>query len=545
MLPVSILPVAGILLGFGGIVVENQNLLPFLQMMKSSGEAIFFCLPLIFAIGVTLGLTENEGASAIAAVVGFVAFQGTMVVMGFLPQETGVMGGILVGYLTARLFNRFYRIELPAYLGFFNGRRFVPIVSAIAMIGLGLFVSLIWPGVKVGLHHFSSFVTTQHPALAGFIYGSVERALLPFGLHHIWNVPFFFQAGDFITATGELVHGEIPRFFYRDPSAGILGGGFLFKMWGLPAAALAMWQTAKPEQKVRIGGIMTSAALASFLTGITEPIEFSFLFLAPVLYGVHALLAGLCFPILTLLEVKLGFTFSQGAIDYGLFYFLDSKPWMVLILGPATAVLYYWTFKIVILKFNLKTPGREDTADSAIAGIDLPEKLLAAMGGKENLQSLDACISRLRIQLKDPEKARTDEFKRLGASGVLAVGNNLQVVFGPRSESLKNQIQDLLGSANSASKSAAVSSKPSPPTAESSLASSLPAPLLAALGGSANISECQWIAGTRLRVSVKDPASIDNSALKKEGVLALVKITDLNYHLIFAPQSSLIKKEKA
>src|SRR5215203_3187147 len=307
MLPVSVLPVAGILLGVGS---ANFSWLPEVvsQIMAASGNAIFANLPLLFAIGVAIGLTNNDGVAALAGTVGFVVFLAAMgvcaklrgiattTIMGIPSIETGVFGGIIVGLIAAAAFNRFYRIQLPSYLGFFAGKRSVPIITAFAAIALGAVLSLLWPPIGGAIDRFSHWAVHGRPALAFTIYGVVERALIPFGLHHVWNVPFFFQAGEYTNpVTGALVHGEVARFIAGDPTAGNMTGGYLFKMWGLPAAAFAMWHAARPEHRKATGGIMISAALTAFLTGITEPIEFAFLFVAPMLYVVHALLAGIAY----------------------------------------------------------------------------------------------------------------------------------------------------------------------------------------------------------------------------------------------------------
>ena len=305
MLPVSVLPVAGILLGVGS---ANFSWLPEIvsQIMAASGNAIFANLPLLFAIGVAIGLTDNDGVAALAGTVGFVVFLAAMgvcaklrgiettAIMGIQSIETGVFGGIIVGLIAAAAFNRFYRIQLPSYLGFFAGKRSVPIITAFAVIAAGVLLSFIWPPIGAAIKAFSNWAVHERPALAFTIYGIVERALIPFGLHHVWNVPFFFEAGDYTDpATGNVVHGEIARFISGDPTAGNMTGGYLFKMWGLPAAAFAIWHAARKENRAKVGGIMVSAALTAFLTGITEPIEFAFLFVAPLLYAIHALLAGL------------------------------------------------------------------------------------------------------------------------------------------------------------------------------------------------------------------------------------------------------------
>ena len=328
MLPVSVLPVAGILLGVGS---AHFSWLPepISNVMATSGSAIFGALPVLFAVGVAIGLTENDGVSALAGMVGYVVFLAAMgtfaallgietkVLMGIPSIETGVFGGILVGLIAAAVFNRFYRLQLPSYLGFFAGKRSVPIITAFAAIALAAVLSLLWPPIGAAIDRFSHWAVHGRPALAFTIYGVVERSLIPFGLHHVWNVPFFFQAGAFTDpVTGKVVHGEIARFIAGDPTAGHMTGGYLFKMWGLPAAAIAMWRAARPEHRQATFGIMVSAALTAFLTGITEPIEFAFMFVAPVLYAIHAVLAGLAYFVCVALDIRHGFTFSHGLIDY-------------------------------------------------------------------------------------------------------------------------------------------------------------------------------------------------------------------------------------
>lgn len=567
MLPVSVLPVAGILLGIGASFDEAKewatalgmanpesvgidalphwvpHIMVVMKMMGDSGGAIFGNLPMIFAIGVALGLANNDGVSALAAVVGYLVLTATMGVMaavrglqppfvkqiiGITSIDTGVFGGILIGGIAAWLFNRYYRISLPPYLGFFAGKRFVPIVTAFAAIALGMVLSFAWPPVQTVLLVFSEWAVKGNPTLAVFLYGIVERALLPFGLHHIWNVPFFTVIGEYTTATGKVVHGDMTRFFEGDPTAGILGGGFLFKMWGLPAAAIAMWHAAKPERRVEVGGIMVSAALTSFLTGITEPIEFAFLFVAPVLYAIHALMAGIAFVVMYEAGGLLGYTFSQGFIDYALYFFKDTKPWLVLLLGPLYFLLYYVVFRFVIVKLNLKTPGREpedSAAGGGLASVDaggLPAQVVIALGGRENISALDACITRLRVGLHDVSKADPARLKALGAAGVMQVGNGLQAIFGTLSENLKSDIEEYLRSTGSDAP---------PPTAAPAAAPAAPAPvavtpeaqaraaaLLPALGGAGNLREISAAALTRVRVTVADPARVDEAALDALGV---------------------------
>ncbi|AWK88457.1 PTS glucose transporter subunit IIBC [Azospirillum thermophilum] len=481
MLPVAVLPVAGLLLGIGA---ADFGWMPELMssLMKHSGDVIFGNLPLIFAIGVALGFTENDGVAAIAAAIGYMVMLATLgvmagvwgltpkVIMGIPSMETGVFGGILAGALAAFMFNRYYKIALPAYLGFFAGKRFVPIITGLSAILLGAALSVVWPPVQSGIDVFSHWAAESDPRLAATVYGFVERLLIPFGLHHIWNVPFFFEIGSFTDAAGKVVHGDINRFFAGDRTAGILAGAFLFKMFGLPAAAIAIWHEARPEQRVKVGGMMLSAALASFLTGITEPIEFSFLFVAPVLYLIHAVLAATTQFLANTLDMHMGFTFSQGGIDFVLFNALGvnaQRWWLVLILGPIYAGIYYTVFRAAIRMFDLKTPGREveaaETAALAVSGDEAGGRagdLVRAFGGRANIASLDACITRLRVAVRDPKQVDQAKLKAMGAAGVLVVGSGIQAIFGPLSENLKTEMQEYLkataGSADGTRSQAAV-----------------------------------------------------------------------------------------
>ena len=544
MLPVAVLPVAGLLLGIGSGLLNAEiawipPLIP--QVMSQSGNVIFDNLPLIFAIGTTLGLTGNDGVAALAAVVGFLVLQAAMGVMadvlwyhvsveretlGVLAQaldydvsfarkivstnagiktiQTGVFGGMFVGIVAAVIYKRFYKISLPPYLGFFAGKRSVPIITALAAIVLGVLLSFVWPPIQEKINAFSMWAAYSSPVVAGTTYGFVERLLLPFGLHHIWNVPFFFEIGQYVNKAGELVTGDIPRFFAGDATAGILGGGFLIKMFGLPAAALAIFHTAKPENRLKVGGIMASGALTAFLTGITEPLEFTFLFVAPMLYFIHAVMVGSAFAVINLAGAHIGYTFSQGAIDYMLFYALDTKPWIVFVLGPVYAALYYVVFRFFITAFDMKTPGREDetaAADGAAepAGGGMAEKLVAAFGGKANIETLDACITRLRLAVKDASKVSDDALKQLGASGVMRIGNNVQAVFGTASENLKTDMEEYLRSGGSVRDSA-------------------PAAVVSALGGSDNVAAAQRLNDGDWRFKLKNAAFADEEKLRAAGV---------------------------
>ncbi|HSJ59985.1 MAG TPA: PTS glucose transporter subunit IIBC [Jiangellaceae bacterium] len=565
MLPVAILPVAGILLGVGGAllggaelaVIEFPTPLRILfQIMQASGQPIFDNLALLFAIGVALGLTGNDGVSALSATVGFMVMLGTMSVvageigletmpiMGIDTINTGVFGGIIVGIVAGLLFNRFYRIQLPPYLGFFAGKRFVPIITAFAAIGIGVILSFIWPPIGAVIDRFSEWASEGQPAIAVFIYGLVERLLLPFGLHHIWNAPFFFEMGSFTTPDGQVVTGELTRFFAGDPAAGRLGGGFLFKMFGLPAAAMAIWHTAKPENKARTGSIMISAALTSFLTGITEPLEFSFMFVAPVLYVVHAVLAGLAFPIMYLAGGLLGYTFSHGFIDYVLFLPLHTRPWLVFVIGPIYAVVYYILFRTLIMMFDLKTPGREreevsrDERREDVA-TSFAQQLVLAFGGKSNIKDLDACITRLRVGVDDIGKARQDKLKALGAAGVLVMGNNMQAIFGTRSENLKTDMEEYLATAGPEAELTEASvrdveyePKEIKPKLRDPEAPQKARDFIAGLGGGGNITKVEECAETRLRVIVADEVEIDEAALHSAGVAAVLRLGDGMLHLL-------------
>lgn len=562
MLPVAVLPVAGLLLGLGATDFHGYVPAIVLALMKNSGDVIFANLPLIFAIGVALGFTENDGVSGIAATIGYLVMTATLgviakaegiepdTIMGIPSIQTGVFGGILAGGLAAWMFNRYYKIALPAYLGFFAGKRFVPIVTAIGAIVLGAILSVVWPPIGGGIKAFSQWAAVSDPRTAATIYGFVERLLIPFGLHHIWNVPFFFEMGSYLDpTTGKTVHGDINRFFAGDGTAGIFAGAFLFKMFGLPAAAIAIWHCAKPEKKAVVAGIMISAALTSFLTGITEPIEFAFLFVAPVLYLIHACLAATTQFLANTLGMHMGFTFSQGAIDFLMFNLIGNKAthaWYVFFLGPIYAVIYYGVFRFVITRFDLKTPGREDdtveaiTASAAGAG-GRSRDLVLAFGGRSNITSLDACITRLRISVNDPTLVDEGKLKALGAAGVMRVGNGVQAIFGPLSENMKTDMQEYLKTAGSDAELAPGGTPVAEGAAPAAAAACAYSPtqqkaraekICAALGGAANIKKLEALAATRLRVVLSDASRLDATALKSAGVPATQPLTNGELDLI-------------
>lgn len=574
MLPVSVLPVAGILLGIGGADWSHLGQVPatiafILAVMKASGDVIFGNLPLIFAIGVALGFTKNDGVSALAATVGYFVLTAAMNVMGPVIAasiyhidvsdaaavaklvNTGVLGGIIAGGVAAAMFNRYYRIELPQYLGFFSGKRFVPIVTALVAIAMAAVLTVIWPPVGNAIATFSNWAAYQNPALAFAIYGVVERSLIPFGLHHIWNVPFFFEAGQYIApGSGEVVRGEIQRYLAGDPTAGNMAGGYMFKMWGLPAAAIAIWHSARPENRVKIGGIMISAALTSFLTGITEPIEFAFLFVAPLLYAVHALLAGSAYALCILLGMKHGMTFSHGAIDFFLFGHLSTNFWMFFVLGPIYAALYYTVFRTLIRAFNLKTPGRDveaaasgEVALGTTAGGDQgqAQQMLQAFGGSANIASLDSCITRLRIEVHDVSKVDQLRIKALGATGVVVVGNGVQAIVGTIAENLRTVMEEVVAQGGGhlpAPGVAAEVAASSVALASSSTLDEQADRLLKALGGTALVARCEAVADNRLRLELNGPLATDEQVLAALGVLKLLTINEQVVHLLLADNSA-------
>lgn len=483
MLPVALLPAAGILLAFGTSFAQDSfvDAVPLfgaewiqliLHVMAEAGGVVFANLPLLFAVGVAIGLAGGDGVAGLAAIIGYLIMNVTMsafggittemtsdpayaLVLGIPTLQTGVFGGIIVGILAAYMYNKFFKIELPQFLGFFAGKRFVPIVTAFSALFLGLAMFLLWPFAQNGLNALSHFMLETNRTLAAFVFGVIERSLIPFGLHHIFYSPFWFEFGSYTNAAGEIVRGDQTIFFeqLRDGvefTAGtFMTGKFPFMMFGLPAAALAIYHCARPEKKKIVGGIMASAALTSFLTGITEPLEFSFLFVAPLLFGIHAVFAGLSFMTMHLLDVKIGMTFSGGLIDFLLFGVLPNRTeWFwVIVVGLVFSVIYYFGFRFAIQKFNLMTPGREDDAADDEDGeeiSDLPYEILGAMGGKENITHLDACITRLRVSVEDKGNVDKGRLKKLGASGVMEVGNNIQAIFGPVSDSLRGQMQDII-----------------------------------------------------------------------------------------------------
>ncbi|OIS37259.1 PTS system glucose-specific transporter subunit IICBA [Staphylococcus cohnii] len=484
MLPVAILPAAGLLLAFGTVLQGEvlQSYLPFIkadgfqhvaQMMEGAGVVIFDNLPMIFALGVAIGLAGGDGVAAIAAFVGFMIMNKTMGaflgitadnvsdatsgyanVLGIPTLQTGVFGGIIIGALAAWCYNKFYNISLPSYLGFFAGKRFVPIMMATCSFILAFPMAWIWPTIQYGLNAFSEGLLESNTGIAVFLFGFIKRLLIPFGLHHIFHAPFWFEFGSFKNAAGQIIHGD-QRIFIAQITENVpltagkfMGGEFPVMMFGLPAAALAIYHSAKKENRKVVGGLMLSGALTSFLTGITEPLEFSFLFVAPLLFFIHAVLDGIGFLIMYILNVHLGYTFSGGFIDFLLLNILPNKTawWLVIPVGLVYAVLYYFIFRFIIKKLNYKTPGREDKEmqNNSVSVSELPFKVLDAMGGKDNIKHLDACITRLRVEVNEKAQVDVEGLKQLGASGVLEVGNNMQAIFGPKSDQIKHDMAQII-----------------------------------------------------------------------------------------------------
>jgi len=484
MLPVALLPAAGLLLGLGNAAQQETTLeyLPFLSadwiqltasVMEDAGNIIFSNLALIFAVGVAIGLAA-DGAAGLAALVGYLVLNQVMGswmgvntdmvasdpgfanVLGIPTLQTGVFGGIIVGLIAAFAYNRYHDIEMPSFLGFFAGKRFVPIATAVFSFIAGLLLMFIWPPVQSAMNSASYWLIEEGTYLAVFMFGFIKRLLIPFGLHHIFHAPFWYEFGSYTTVAGEIVRGDMTIFFaqLRDnveiTAGNFMAGEYPIMMFGLPAAALAMYHAARPERKKLVAGLLASGALTSFLTGITEPLEFSFMFISPLLFLIHAILDGLSFMIMTFLSVNIGYTFSGGFIDFALFGILPGKEpwWLAILVGLAFGVLYYFLFRFFIKKFNLMTPGREEVKEEETQGKgqagDLAYNVLDAMGGQENIAHLDACITRLRVSVNDIKSVNKEELKQLGAAGVLEVGNNIQAIFGPRSEIIKGQMQDII-----------------------------------------------------------------------------------------------------
>jgi N-acetylglucosamine PTS system EIICBA or EIICB component len=445
MLPIATLPAAALLLRFGQSDVLD------IEVIAKAGASIFDNLPLLFAIGVAVGLSKgNAGASGLAAAVGYVLLQATLKALA--PDvNLSVLGGIIAGLVAAWSYNRFHTLKLPEFLSFFGGSRFVPIATAGICLLLSLALSVVWPPIQSGLDSAGGWMMANGP-IGSFVFGTLNRLLIPTGLHQVLNSLAWFVFGDYQGVTGDL-----SRFFAGDPSAGLFMTGFFpIMIFGLPAACLAMYMAARKVNRPKIAGMLFSVGLTSAVTGITEPLEFMFMFIAPVLYLVHALLTGSALALCSMLDIHLGFGFSAGFIDYALNFNAPAakNAWMLIPIGLAYGVLYYLLFYITIRTFNLETIGRESEAVSAADGSSssndtahsdsdqhTARQYMAALGGCENLDSIDACITRLRLTLNDPSLVDEAALKSLGSKGLVRLGkNNLQVIIGPYAEIIANHM---------------------------------------------------------------------------------------------------------
>lgn len=515
MLPIAILPVAGLLLGFGGsftnqtmletygltgIMGEGTILHAIFLVMSDAGNIVFTNLPIIFAMGVAIGMAKKEKeVAALASAIAFFIMHasiGAMIdinggaeqmlsgattsVCGITSLQMGVFGGIIVGLGVAALHNKFYKIELPQVLSFFGGTRFVPIISALVYTAVGILMYFIWPVIQNGIYAVGDVVLNSGYA-GTWVYGLMERLLIPFGLHHVFYLPFWQTAvGGTLEVGGQLIEGAQNIFFAQlaDPTVDkfavsatrFMSGKFPLMIFGLPGAALAMYKTAKPEKKKEVGGLLLSAALTSMLTGITEPLEFTFLFVAPLLYGIHCVFAGLAYMLMHIFEVGVGMTFSGGLIDMFLFGILQGNEktnWIwIVIVGIGYFVVYYFLFSFLIQKLNLKTPGRGDddeevklyrrsdvdakkkgAAENGEAVNDedaLSQSICQGLGGKKNISDVDCCATRLRCTVYKPELVDDTTLKATGASGVVHKGNGVQIIYGPRVTVIKSNLEDYL-----------------------------------------------------------------------------------------------------
>ena len=506
MLPIAVLPVAGLLLRLG-----QPDLLD-IGFVAAAGEAIFYNLGLLFAIGIAVGLAkESHGAAGLAGLVAYlVATKGAEAVLHVPEAEkqihtVSVPLGILAGIVSGWLYNRYQGVKLPDYLAFFSGRRFVPIVAGIAGLVLALAFGLGYPGVAKGMNLLSEAVV-QSGSIGLFVYGVLNRVLIVTGLHHILNNLAWFILGDYQGATGDL-----NRFFKGDPAAGVFMSGFFpVMMFGLPAACLAMYRSALPERRRATGGLLFSMALTSFLTGVTEPIEFAFMFLAPALYVLHALLTGAAMVIMAAIGCHLGFGFSAGLFDYVLNFGKATHPLYLVPVGAAYFAVYYFAFRWAIVRFDLATPGRspEEAAASAapVGDASRAEAFIAALGGPGNLVEVEACTTRLRLVLADRSKVDARGLSALGSRGSIDVGaSGMQVVVGPIADQVASEIRAQLPAA--AAKAARAPQAPVAGTAPSRSASQSPLPdgraLVEALGGAGNVAGVESVAG-RVLVSVRE-----------------------------------------
>lgn len=522
MLPIAILPIAGLLLRLG-----DTDLLD-IALVHDAGQAIFANLALIFAIGIAVGFArDNNGTAGLAGAIGYLVLVATLKVID--PKiDMGMLAGIICGLLGGGLYNRFKDIQLPDYLAFFGGRRFVPIATGVSAVFLGLLFGLIWPPIQHGINALGQLML-ESGSIGAFFFGVLNRLLIITGLHHILNNLVWFVFGSFQAASGQVITGDLARFFAGDPNAGqFMTGMFPVMIFGLPAACLAMYRHALPQRRKLIGGVLLSMALTSALTGVTEPIEFAFMFLAPLLYLIHALLTGLSMAICDLLGIRLGFTFSGGGIDMALGWGRSSNGWLVFPVGVLYGLVYYFVFDYCIRRFDLKTPGREEQAASQTEGSDAPRarRYIDALGGAANLQGVDACTTRLRLVLADRNLARDQDLKALGALAVVrpGTGGSLQVVVGPMADALADEIRGELPHARVA-----------PPVAEKAAVVTetvVADQWLQALGGRDNLLEAQCVASSRVRVRVRDEGKVAQERLIALGCLGVSPQAGGVWHLV-------------
>ena len=446
MTPVAVLPVAALLLrfGFGDIPFIHGTVA---AVMKAAGESIFAHLDLLFAVGIAYGLSKDKnGAAALAGAVALLVLQAVYTTID-KDVNPGIFSGLIAGVVSGLLYNRYHTMALPDYLGFFSGRRFVPIVAALAMIVAGLAIGAFWGYAQAALDRFSHTIASTG-ALGTFAYGTLNRALIPLGLHHILNSVFWFQLGEYHylkEGVETVANGDLHRFFAGDKHAGIYMAGFYVPMiFGLPAMALALWLKTSPRYRKKAGALLFSAALASMLTGVTEPMEFLFLFSAPILFAMHALLTGLALAAAQLLDIHAGFGFSAGLIDYLINYPLGQRVWILLPLGVLFALFYFFGTLLLIRLFKLKVMESElgDEAQEAYGESGDIDAFITALGGKENILSSDACITRLRMELRDSSKVDETALKRLGATGVIKPDSrSAQVVLGAKAQTVSDAIR--------------------------------------------------------------------------------------------------------
>lgn len=449
MTPVSVLPAAGLLVALGRML--DHLLIG--KLMFSGGIAIFEQLPVVFAIGVAIGFTGGAGVAGLASAVGYFTLINVLKVMKeyrvlTLDINTGVFGGIIMGLLAAYLYKRFFQTKLHPVLGFFSGKRFVPIVTAAAAVLVGVVLGYIWPPIQNAINAFGTNIMSSDFGPA--FYAAGKRLLIPVGLHHVYYPPFLYEFGTFVTTTGQTLKGETARYFAGDVTAGrFMASEFPLMLFGLPAACVAMYLRAPLARRKAIAGVMITAALTSIITGITEPIEFSFIFVAPILYVFHVCAAFLSGFLTGQFDIHLGYTFSASLIDYVVGAAnMKNSIYLWLVVGPIIAALYFTVFYWLIGLMNLKTPGRDDdeTVDSDAIG-DSSQKaadVLAALGGAENIVELDACITRLRLSVRNAAKVDKDRLKKLGSAGLMASGTNFQIIFGVESDVLKEEIKTLM-----------------------------------------------------------------------------------------------------